>query len=69
MGRFETEGEHVHQATAQDCADFHAAPEVGDRLSKILLLLEPVLHGLEGRTGMVIRHSQLGQSPGGRLPN
>ena len=64
MSRFETEGKHVNQATLQDCTDFHAAPEVWDRLTAITLLLEPVMHGLEGQTGMVIRHGQLGESFG-----
>ena len=59
----------MDQAASQDRTDFHAAPKVRDRLSKITLLLEPVLHGLESRAGMVIRHSQLSQSLGGRLMN
>ena len=66
---FEAEGEHMHEATTQDGADFHAAPEVWNCLTEITLLLEPVLHRLERRTGMVIRDSQMSESFLGRLTN
>ena len=69
MVQLEAKGEHMNQATLQQCTDFHAAPDRGEHRTGAALLLQPGLDFLMGLAAVVIRHRKMLEPPLGGLLN